>query len=99
MLTHKAWLADMYACHIAMESPITHEDSWLSYLPAAHVFERALQSIMMIEGGSIGFFGGDPRQLVADAGALRPTIFGAVPRVWNKIYGKLQAAQAESKVK
>merc|ERR1712071_203863 len=50
-------------------------------------------------GGSVGFFGGDTRNLVADAGALKPTVFGAVPRVWNKIYGKLQAAQNESFIK
>ena len=99
ILNHRNWVADMHAAVSAIPGGIKEDDVWMSYLPAAHVFERALQFVMLSTGGAVGFFGGDPRNLVADAGALKPTIFGAVPRVWNKIYGKLQAAQNESWVK
>lgn len=99
ILSHKNWVADMHAAVTAIPNGIMETDVWMSYLPAAHVFERALQFVMLSVGGSIGFFGGDTRNLVADAGALKPTVFGAVPRVWNKIYGKLQSAQNESFIK
>lgn len=40
-----------------------------------------------------GFYGGDPLKLVAeDLPALKPTFFPAVPRILNRIYGKLQDA-------
>merc|ERR1711981_905361 len=99
ILNHRNWVADMHAAVSAIPGGINESDVWMSYLPAAHVFERALQFVLLSVGGSVGFFGGDPRNLVADAGALKPTVFGAVPRVWNKIYGKLQAAQNESFIK
>lgn len=99
VLTHKNWISDMHGCVTNIKGGVLATDSWLSYLPAAHVFERMMQLVFLSCGASIGYFGGDTRNLVADAGALRPTVFGAVPRVWNKIYGKLQAAQNESFIK
>lgn len=96
--THATWLAD-YGSVEVMVRKFTTDDSWLSYLPSAHVFERMVQTVILANGGSIGFFGGDPRKLIDDAAAFRPTFFGGVPRVWNKIFGKLEAAQKESWLK
>ena len=41
---------------------------------------------MLYVGGSIGYFQGDIRKLADDIGALRPTIFAGVPRVFERIY-------------
>lgn len=38
----------------------------------------------------IGFFGGDVQKLVEDCTVLQPTFFPSVPRLYNRIYGKLQ---------
>jgi len=47
----------------------------------------------MISGMRTGFYGGDPLKLVSeDLPALKPTFFPAVPRILNRIYGKLQDA-------
>lgn len=71
----------------------TQDDCYISYLPAAHSFEQALQGTAMITGMRTGFYGGDPLKLVAeDLPALKPTFFPAVPRILNRIYGKLQDA-------
>lgn len=44
----------------------------------------------------MGFFQGDPLKLVEDCGVLQPTLFPSVPRLFNKIYqrieGQLKAA-------
>ena len=40
----------------------------------------------MALGASIGFWRGDIKGLVDDIGALRPTLFVGVPRVFDRIY-------------
>jgi long-chain acyl-CoA synthetase len=38
-----------------------------------------------------GFYGGDPLKLVPeDLPALRPTFFPSVPRIYNRIFGKIK---------
>ncbi|ESN97284.1 hypothetical protein HELRODRAFT_114357 [Helobdella robusta] len=66
-------------------------DFHLSYLPAAHGFERMNQIILMINGGQIGFSSGDILLLLDDIAALRPTIFMCVPRVLNRVYEKVMS--------
>lgn len=65
---------------------ITHEDSYLSYLPLAHVFERVVQNTVTYFGGKIGFYQGDTSKLLDDVGVLKPTLFASVPRLLNRIY-------------
>lgn len=70
---------------------LTQDDVFISYLPAAHSFEQALQAIANITGMRTGFYGGDPLKLVAeDLPALKPTFFPSVPRIYNRIYGKIK---------
>lgn len=64
-------------------------DVHLSYLPLAHLFERVVQVAMICAGGSIGYYQGDTRLLMADIAALKPTVFPSVPRLYNKIYDKI----------
>jgi long-chain acyl-CoA synthetase len=60
------------------------DDSYLSYLPMAHVLERLFVHQMMLKGCSIGFYSGDPARLKDDFVALRPSIVTAVPRVLSR---------------
>ena len=66
-------------------------DRHLSYLPLPHIFERVVQAQVLLAGASIGFFRGDPKLLVEDRQACRPTMLPAAPRVLNKIYDKIQS--------
>ncbi|KAG8921090.1 hypothetical protein FRC01_000420 [Tulasnella sp. 417] len=69
--------------------------SVLSYLPLAHIYERAVEILIMGLGGKIGFFSGDPLKLVEDAQILKPYMFPSVPRVLNRLYmAAMQAGQA-----
>jgi long-chain acyl-CoA synthetase len=65
-------------------------------LPLAHIFETALVTALILFGGSVGFYQGDVRKLVDDITALRPTILVGVPRVWTRIYDKVQAGVRNS---
>jgi long-chain acyl-CoA synthetase len=48
-----------------------------------------LQIAMYMAGASVGFFGGDIRQLIDDFKALKPTVTPAVPRLLNRIHDKV----------
>ena len=43
-----------------------------------------------MRGFKIGFYQGDPLKLVDDCAVLKPTCFPSVPRLYNRIYGKIQ---------
>ena len=51
---------------------------------------NSLQSSMVANQVGIGFSQGDPLKLLEDVGALKPTLFPGVPRVWQRIYDKVR---------
>ncbi|KAI8919305.1 hypothetical protein DFJ77DRAFT_487409 [Powellomyces hirtus] len=76
-----------------------NQDSYISYLPLAHVFERSIQVCLTYVGARIGFYQGDTLKLLDDVGELKPTIFASVPRLFNRIYDKvLQGVKAKGGV-
>ncbi|KAI8997723.1 hypothetical protein BDB01DRAFT_53055 [Pilobolus umbonatus] len=70
---------------------ITRDDIYISYLPLAHVFERAAQGIHLFKGAAIGYYQGDTLKLLDDIAELKPTVFCSVPRLFNRIYDKVLA--------
>ncbi|RHZ01334.1 hypothetical protein DYB35_007297 [Aphanomyces astaci] len=78
----------------------THTGVHMSYLPLAHCIEHIIHTIMIIEGGRIGFYQGNTLKLTEDLAVLRPTLFVTVPRLLNKIYDKVvNGAQAAGGLK
>lgn len=73
----------------------TDTDVYISYLPLAHIFERACQVVIIYHGGRIGFYQGETLKLMDDVLELRPTVFVSVPRLYNRIYDKINATIAE----
>ena len=69
----------------------TASDVHISYLPLAHIFERVVQAALTNWGGSIGFFQGDALKLLDDVAELKPTVFLSVPRLYNRIFDKINA--------
>jgi long-chain acyl-CoA synthetase len=69
----------------------TKQDSYLSYLPLAHIFERCVMATLIYAGAQIGFYQGDTLKLLDDVAELKPTIFASVPRLYNRIYDKVMA--------
>jgi long-subunit acyl-CoA synthetase (AMP-forming) len=69
-----------------------NEDSRvISWLPSAHVAERTAHHYLPIVFGTQVTCCPDPRQIGAYLPAVRPTWFFAVPRVWEKLKGALEA--------
>src|SRR4051795_9897643 len=63
----------------------------ISWLPSAHVAERTAHHYIPIVFGMTITTCPDPRQIGAYLPAVRPTWFFAVPRVWEKLKGALEA--------
>ncbi len=66
----------------------------VSYLPMAHIAERMMSHYQTLFLGYEVTCCPDPSQFAAYAGEVHPNIMFGVPRVWEKIYGGVQAALA-----
>jgi long-subunit acyl-CoA synthetase (AMP-forming) len=62
----------------------TPNDRMLSYLPLAHVFERACVETLSLRSGLQLFFAESLDTFVQDLNRAQPTIFVSVPRLWLK---------------
>jgi len=68
---------------------------WVSYLPLAHIAERMLSIYGPMHNAThVYFCHNAATDLVATLGAVQPTAFFGVPRVWEKIQAGIQALLA-----
>jgi long-subunit acyl-CoA synthetase (AMP-forming) len=77
---------------------ITSNDRFISYLPLAHVFERAAVEMATILSGARLFFADSLETFVEDIKRARPTIFHSVPRLWLKFQQGVSAKLPEKKL-
>ncbi|MBJ7518924.1 MAG: long-chain fatty acid--CoA ligase [Solirubrobacteraceae bacterium] len=97
-LSHRNLLAAVDA----IEAMVQFDDDSrvISWLPSAHIAERAAHHYLPIRYGIQVTSCPDPKQVVSYLPAVQPTWFFAVPRVWEKLKAGLEAmlaAQPEEK--
>jgi long-chain acyl-CoA synthetase len=92
-LSHANMLAELRAMHTAV--PLESGGRWVSFLPSAHVADRwgSHYSSLMTYGHTVTPVA-DPTQVMAVVAQVRPTAFGGVPRVWEKLKAALEASGA-----
>ncbi|CAM6096502.1 unnamed protein product [Calypogeia fissa] len=78
-----------------LNEKILPTDCYFSYLPLAHIMDRAFEEYFVYVGASIGFWRGDIKLLTDDVAALKPTFFAGVPRVFDRLYTGLNTKVAE----
>ena len=66
--------------------PIGPDDRFLSFLPLSHIAERTVSHFGQIVAGGETWFARSLVTVAEDLRACRPTIFFAVPRVWEKFH-------------
>ena len=71
--------------------PLRQDGRVLSYLPLAHVAERALIELGMLATGIHVFFADSLETFVQDLHRTRPTVFFSVPRLWMKFQQNISA--------
>jgi long-chain acyl-CoA synthetase len=83
MLTHENLLAtvEMYRQQLALSDPPVI----YLFLPLAHALARVTQMLCIDAGGTLAYWGGDPRRIADELAESRPTHFPTVPRVLEKI--------------
>jgi len=68
---------------------------WVSYLPLAHIAERMFTIYLPVHyAWHVHFCHNATTDLLATLGAVKPTAFFGVPRVWEKIQAGIQALLA-----
>ena len=58
------------------------------FLPLAHSLARVTQMVVLDVGGTIAYWRGDPKVVLEDLPATRPTHVPSVPRVFEKVHTK-----------
>jgi long-chain acyl-CoA synthetase len=92
MLSHHNILANAEA--VQKHIPAFPEDSFLSFLPLAHGFERTVNYYLPMMAGSRVSYARSIKLLAEDLLAVRPTVFLSAPRLYEKIYAAVQAKVA-----
>jgi len=91
-LTHHSMLAELRGMQAVL--PLQEGDRTVSFLPHAHIADRwATHYSSMVLGMTVTSVA-DPSQLLAGLHESRPTVWGAVPRIWEKFKAALDAGIA-----
>jgi long-chain acyl-CoA synthetase len=87
MLTHGNILAFLMA---GLGIDFDEEDEILTFLPMAHVAERIAGLYMRINTGYSAAFASSIPAVLEEVKELRPSLFGSVPRIFEKAYDRIQ---------
>jgi long-chain acyl-CoA synthetase len=82
MLTHANVLSNVRT--VVDVLGIGTEDSFLSVLPAWHMYERIMDYLALATGAQLVYT--DRRRIKEDLLQVRPTVFAAVPRIWEMLH-------------
>ena len=93
MLTHRNILSNINGVLNSICPDIN--EVWLSFLPLSHTFERLASYYLALGFGNLVAFNRNIGLLQDDLRVIRPTIMMSVPRVYEKIYSKIQDRLAQ----
>ena len=88
MLSHHNILANAHASVTMLD--VYQEDLFLSFLPLSHTLERTGSYYLPMMAGSTVAYARSITQLASDLQTVRPTVIIAVPRVFERVYQRLQ---------
>jgi long-chain acyl-CoA synthetase len=88
MLSHRNILSAAEA--VLDRVPGGAEDSFISYLPLAHIFERTVGYYLPVMIGACVGYARSVQTLAEDLMVIRPTIFVGVPRVFERAYAAIR---------
>ncbi len=71
-------------------------DELVSYLPLCHVYEKGFGHWLNAASGTITNFGESLDTLTVDMREVQPTIFEAVPRIWEKMHAAVLVRMASA---
>lgn len=93
MLSHRNILWNAYASQLKIS--VYPNDLFLSFLPLSHTFERTVGYYLPMMCGATVAYNRSVPELAEDLLVIRPTILVSVPRIFERVYNKIQAGLAE----
>ena len=90
-ITHANLIASVGAVYILLGHHLTDKDTFLAYLPLAHVLEYIVELVMVFVGVPCGYgriktlTDASVRNCKGDISAFKPSIMVGVPAVWETI--------------
>ena len=97
MLTHGNVVSDVHA--VMQRVQANERDVFLSFLPLSHTFERTTGYYFAVATGSCVAYARSVAQLSADMKTVKPTVLISVPRIYERVYAKVQETLAHSPAK
>lgn len=94
MLSHHNIVYNAYAGLLTF--PVGTDDTFLSFLPLSHAFERTAGYYMSMMAGATVAYARSIPLLADDLKIIRPTILVSVPRIYERIYGAIHAKLEEA---
>jgi long-chain acyl-CoA synthetase len=92
MLTHDNWVYEgELIANLGLLGP---QDMNLVFLPLAHSYAKAIE-VAILYTGIPSAIDGSVDNLAKNLAAIRPTVFGCVPRVLEKVYNRVVTAARE----
>ncbi len=89
MLSHHNILFNVQAAFKVIE--IFPDDEFLSFLPLSHALERTVGYYLPMAAGSAVSYARSIPLLAEDLVQVRPTVMISVPRIFERVYAKIQA--------
>src|SRR5215467_10473134 len=90
MLSHRNIVTQMRHANEVLS--YRQADERLAFLPMCHVAERVAGAYYSIATGVISNFAENPQTVPENIRELQPMLFGAVPRVWERLYSTIMIA-------
>jgi long-chain acyl-CoA synthetase len=88
MLSHRNILSNVLAAAKAI--PVYPHDRFLSFLPLSHMFERSCAYYYAVMAGAQTVYARSIKELAEDMRTQRPTVLIAVPRIFERIWSRMQ---------
>lgn len=92
MITHSNLVASIGAAYMLLGHHLTYEDTYLAYLPLAHVLEYIVKLIILFVGMTTGYgrvktlTSASVQKCLGDLEAFKPSIMVSVPAVRETIW-------------
>ncbi|MBZ0271589.1 AMP-binding protein [bacterium] len=94
MLTHRNLI--WTAASMGLTNPISEQDEVLSFLPLCHIAERVMTTVNQLGYGYTVNFAENLETVPQNLREVSPTVFFAVPRIWEKFHSRVKITMSEA---
>jgi long-chain acyl-CoA synthetase len=96
MISQDNIVAVLSALSAALYQGLPRGGERIAFLPLCHIAERMVGEFVPIERGSVVNFVENPETVFENLREVRPHLFFAVPRVWEKVYSQVAIGLSEA---